>query len=371
MQIVSTLIVGVMVFFSLISIIDQLFMNGKLGYAEQFNNGISIMGPTFLGIAGIMALVPIFSLIIESSISPLYGRLGLDPAMAVTTILANDMGGYQLANAVANDPLIGKWAGAVYGSMMGATIVFSIPVGLAAIEKEDVPYFSRGILFGIAAIPVGTFVSGLVMGIPFGKVVLNLIPPIIFSALIIFCLLKFPKATTEAFKKFSNVISIVGMLGLGLAMVKDLVLIPLQDLGLLNIDSIPFFNLLGSTMDGIVVAGNVGLILSGALPFIYFLNKALAGLLKKISDKTGFTNTGVTGFLSTCANNMATFAILKDMKGKEKIVNVAFAVCAAFVIGDHLAFTAANAPDCIVPMMIGKLVSGICAVILAMIFVKD
>lgn len=56
------------------------------------------------------------------------------------------------------------------------------------------------------------------------------------------------------------------------------------------------------------------------------------------------------------------------MKEKEKILNTAFAVCAAFIIGDHLAFTAANAPSCIAPMMLAKAISGVTAVAIAALF---
>lgn len=366
----SIIVVGLMVVFSLIGIIDNLFFKNKYGVGEEFQKGIEMIGPLCLAIVGIISLVPEIAWVIEHTITPIYSFLGLDPSMAVTTILAIDMGGFQLAESVAIDPLIGKWAGVVYGSMMGATIVFSIPVGLAAIEKEDVPAFSKGILYGIAAIPVGTLVGGLLMDIPFTKVIYNLILPVIFSAIIIVCLSKWPEKTTNIFKGFSNIINMMAMIGLGLAMLKDLVLIPLSDNGLFIIENVPFFNMLGSTSEGIAVAGSVGLVLSGALPFIYCLNKLLSKPLERISEKTGITNAGATGFLLSCANNMATFATLSKMKEKEKILNVAFAVCAAFIIGDHLAFVAANAPDCIAPMMVSKLISGLCAVLIAIVFSK-
>lgn len=191
--------------------------------------------------------------------------------MAVTSILAIDMGGYQLAESVAIDPLIGQWAGIVYGSMMGATIVFTIPVGLAAIGKQDVAAFSKGVLYGIAAIPIGTFVGGLVMGIPVGTVALNLIPPVIFSVIIIVCLALWPGKTTAVFRVFSVIINIIAMLGLGLAMVKDLILVPIAGNGAFDLDSVPFFGSLGSTAEGIGVAGSVGLVLAGALHAVYQL----------------------------------------------------------------------------------------------------
>ena len=48
-----------------------------------------------------------------------------------------------------------------------------------------------------------------------------------------------------------------------------------------------------------------------------------------------------------------------------KVINVAFAVPAAFVFGDHLGFTAGFAPDMIAPMIVGKLTGGILAAALA------
>ena len=57
---------------------------------------------------------------------------------------------------------------------------------------------------------------------------------------------------------------------------------------------------------------------------------------------------------------------MKDMNNKGKVINVAFAVSAAFTFGDHLGFTAGFNADMIFPMIIAKLVGGITAVLLAM-----
>lgn len=371
MSYVSIIIVGIMVIFALVGIIDKLFFNDKYGYGSEFQRGLEMIGPLCISIVGIIALVPIISYLLQSTLSPLYKTFGLDPSMAITTILAIDMGGFQLAESIATSDLIGKWAGVVYGSMMGATIVFSIPVGLGTISKEDVSAFSKGILFGIAAIPVGTFIGGLVLGINVIDIIKNLIIPIIISALIILCLIKKPKETTNVFAKFGEIINFIALIGLGLAILKDLVLLPLSEAGLFDISKVFFFNLLGSTSEGISVAGSVGLVLAGALPFVAWLQKTLNKPLKKLSDKLNISEAGCMGILLSSANNMAMFATLSKMSEKERIINVAFAVPAAFVIGDHLAFTAANAPDCIVPMIIAKLVSGIIAIIIASFFTKE
>lgn len=371
MEIFSIGIVALMTIFSVLGIIDSVFLKGKMELASEFQKGMEMIGPLCIAIVGIIALVPEIAWVIEHTLTPIYVFLGLDPAMAVTAILAIDMGGFQLAETVALDASIGQWAGAIYGSMMGATIVFSIPVGLAAIRKEDVSAFSKGILYGIAAIPTGTFVGGLLLGIPVGAVLKNLILPIVFSAVIVVCLALWPKKTTRIFTFFSGFVNVCAMLGLGFAMLNDLILIPLSNIGVFNISNVPFFNILGSTSEGIAVAGAVGLVLSGAFPFVACLNKLLKKPLQNFSEKTGMTEAGVTGFLLSCANNMAMFSLMPNMKEREKVMNVAFSVCSAFVIGDHLAFVAANAPDCIAPMMAAKLISGIIAVMLASFFTRN
>lgn len=218
-------------------------------------------------------------------LTPIYKSLGLDPSMAVTMILAIDMGEFQLAESVAIDSTIGTWAGIVYDSMMGATIVFSIPVGLAAIHKKDVVAFSKGILYGIVAIPVGTFLGGLMLGMPVIVALKNLIIPVAFSVIITICLVKFPKGTTDVFKGFSVLVNIVAMIGLALAIINDLILKPIADTGMFDVSTIPFFGLLGSTSEGIGVAGSVGLVLSGTLPFVYCLQKWLKKPLERTEKR--------------------------------------------------------------------------------------
>src|SRR4029077_2103022 len=112
--------------------------------------------------AGIMASVPLLSRFIESVIGPVFSGIGADPSMAATTVIAVDMGGYQLAQKLAGSPE--DWMMAmVTGAMAGATVVFSIPVGLSLLRKEDHTYMVLGVLSGGLAITLRVLVSCLVM----------------------------------------------------------------------------------------------------------------------------------------------------------------------------------------------------------------
>ena len=57
--------------------------------------------------------------------------------------------------------------------------------------------------------------------------------------------------------------------------------------------------------------------------------------------------------------------MIKDLKAKDKVIVMAFAVCCAFLFGDHLSFTANFQPSLIVPVLVGKLVAGVCAIAFA------
>ncbi|MBS5281188.1 MAG: ethanolamine utilization protein EutH, partial [Butyricicoccus pullicaecorum] len=87
--------------------------------------------------------------------------------------------------------------------------------------------------------------------------------------------------------------------------------------------------------------------------------------LNKVGSALGMNETGSPGLDATLANNIAMLNIMGEMNPKGKILNVAFAVSAAFVFGDHLGFTAGVEQQMVFPVILGKLVAGITALILA------
>ena len=80
--------------------------------------------------------------------------------------------------------------------------------------------------------------------------------------------------------------------------------------------------------------------------------------------------TAATGLLLTLANSVPMFASIKDMDNRGKVINIAFAVSASFAIGGNLAFTAGKDASMIFPVVAGKLIGGITAIVLAIILTK-
>ncbi|MDB7087163.1 ethanolamine utilization protein EutH [Enterococcus sp. DIV1368b] len=348
---INEIIMYIMVLFMVIGGIDKCIGN-KLGLGEQFEEGLMAMGSLALSMVGIITLAPVLATVLSPIVVPVYEFLGADPSMFATTLLANDMGGFALAQQMAHDPQAGLFAGAILGAMMGPTLVFTIPVALGIIEKEDQQYLATGVLSGIITIPLGLLAGGLVAGMPMSMILPNLLPIVIVAALIIVGLWLAPQGMIKGFNVFGKGVVIVAIAGLVIGAIQQLV----------DITLIPG---IAPVTEGIEVVGDIALTLAGAFCLVAVITRVFNKPLMKLGKVLGMNEIAAAGMVATLANNIPMFQMLKDMDRRGKIINVAFAVSASFILGDHLGFTAGVAKEMIFPMMVGKIVGGITAIFVA------
>lgn len=354
---INEIIVYLMAFFAVLGAIDRIIGN-RFGLGEKFEEGIIALGSLGLAMIGIICLAPVLARLLNPVIVPLFNVLGADPAMFAGSILANDMGGAPLAMELAIDPQAGLFGGLIVGAMMGPTLVFNIPVALGIIDDSDKPYLATGILAGVITIPLGALAGGLAAGFPLMMILRNLIPIIIFAALIALGLFKFRDATITGFSYFGKFIIIVITIGLAAAIVEALT----------GIAIIPGMTPIS---EGFAVVGSIAIVLAGAFPLVYVITKVFQKPLMALGKLLGMNDVAAAGMVATLANSIPMFELMKDMDKRGKIINVAFAVSAAFVFGDHLGFTAGFNAEMIFPMIVGKLVGGITAVMVAMWIAKS
>lgn len=363
---INSVIIFIMMIFMIVGAIDKIRGN-KLGYGEQFEEGFNAMGPLAIAMAGVVAAAPVLAILLKPIIVPIYTLLGADPSMFATTLLACDMGGYPLAMQLAENEAVGNFSGLILGTMMGPTLVFTIPVALSIIKKEDRPYLGAGILAGMITIPIGCIVGGLVMNMTPYKMDLisilrNLVPVIIIAALIVLGLWFAPDKMISGFNKFGTGVTIVITFFTAVAVFEYQTGIKFP---LMNIMVEPDADGVIPLESGLLVCGQIAIVLIGAFPMVMWITKTFGKGLNAIGAKLGMDENGSAGLVANLANNIAMFNIMDKMNPKGKLLNVAFAVSAAFVFGDHLGFTAGVNSEMIFPVIVGKLVAGITALILA------
>ncbi len=350
------IILWVMAAFAAAGAADRILGN-RLGLGKAFEEGILSMGSLALAMIGVISLAPLLAALLQPAVVPLYRFLGADPAMFAGTILACDMGGGALAQQMTDDAQAALLGGVITGSMLGSTIVFTIPVALGILDREDRPALAKGVLCGIVTIPLGVLVGGLTAGFAPGMVLRNLIPIILPAALIAFGLWRAERAMIRGFALFGRGVTALITLGLALTAVQTLT----------GATILPGMT---PVQESFETVGTIALVLAGAFPLVHVVTSVLQKPLKGLGRLLGIRENAAAGLVASLANSIATFGMLRDMDARGKVVNIAFAVSAAFVFGDHLGFAAGFAPQMLVPMIAGKLVGGVSAVAVALLLTK-
>ena len=354
---VDQLLIALMAVFALLGGLDRILGN-RFGLGQEFENGILAMGSLALAMVGIVSLAPVLAKLLRPVIVPVFSALGADPAMFAGSILACDMGGGSLAAQLTEDARAAGLGGVITGSMLGATVVFTIPVAMGILRQEDRPAMAKGILCGIVTIPLGVLAGGLTAGYPLGMVLRNLIPIILIAALIALGLWRAENAMIRGFTLFGKIVVWVVTIGLAAAIVEALtgfVLIP----GMAPIS------------EGFATVGTIAIVLAGAFPLVFVVTRLLRKPLMAGGRLLGINDAAAAGLIASLANSIATFGMVKDMNPRGKVVNIAFAVSAAFVFGDHLGYTAGAAPELLGAVIVGKLVGGISAIAAAMLLTRQ
>ena len=352
----NQVILWIMAIGAVIGGIDFILGN-KFGLGAKFEEGLNNMGPLAIGMVGILCLAPAIAGWIGPVITPFFTAIGIDPSV-IASLFSCDMGGYPLGVSLAADADMGLYNGMIVASMLGCAITFIIPVGLSMIEKYDQPFFAKGVLIGLITVPFGSFVGGLAAGYDVKALLINTIPVLIISILLALGIRFIPTGMIKGCTVFGKIISTIvtiGLIAAGFEYLTGVVVIPGMD----------------DVITSMGVIGSVAVVLMGTLPVMTILLKVLDKPLKALGAKTGMNSTSIAGLIIDLANGVPVYVMYKDMDPRGKVLNIATMVPIACILGDHLAFCAGVEPGLITPLIIGKLVGGIIALVLGFIMTKD
>lgn len=363
---INDFVVYIMMTFMIVAGLDRcLFtLTGKsLRLYDKFEEGFNAMGPLALAMVSAICVAPVLAAYLRPVVSPVYELFGASPAMFATTLIACDMGGYALAMELAGpgNQEIGKFAGVILGSMMGPTIVFCIPVALGIIKAQDRKFLAQGILIGMTTIPLGCFIGGMVQGLPALVILINLIPVIIVAFLIILGLTLMPLTMIKLFNCFGKFI----ICSITLVLIAICVETLTGTAIVVHIASDGTVTKMASLYTAIDIIGDIAIILAGAFPLVYVLTRYFKKGMLTAGNCLGVNSIAAAGFIASLANTIPMFVMMKDMDNRGKVINVAFAVSGAFILGDHLGFVAGVERDMIFAMTMGKLAGGFSAIGLA------
>lgn len=347
----NQIIIYIMTFFALVGAADWI-IGKRFGLGDRFEEGINTIGPLVMATAGILVITPVIGDVIGPVIVPAFRVVGIDPAMFAGILMDMDVGGAPLAKELADSEEGLILGGYITSSMLGATILFNIPVGLGIVEREYRNDFAFGTLLGMITIPLGVIAGGIAGGVSMKFILINMIPVALISIIIAIWLMKWERTIIKVFTAMGKVVLAINVFGIGVGAIEWF-----TDFKVFK-ETMPFDEVF-------IILGKIVIILSGAFTLVAILTRVFGGVLRKCGGRLGVNEVSVAGFLLALTNSIPVYGSLKDMNRRGRIMNSALVVSIAFVFGDHLGFMAGYAPGMVVPMIVGKLVGGITALILA------
>lgn len=332
--------------------IDRI-MGNKRGYGAKFEEGFQFLGSTALSMAGMICLAPVLADVLGKIIVPLYKMIGVDPGM-FGSLLAIDMGGYQLAKELAVDAQIGCYAGIVAASIFGCTVVFTIPVGMGMIREEDRGCFAKGVMIGLVTIPIGLAAGGVLAGLSVPVCIRQNLPVLVLALFLLLGLWKIPTQMIRGFCVFAKGIRCVITVGLVLGAVEYMCGIQL---------------LKGMTplTEAMEVVAAIGIVMLGSLPVVEFLQRILRKPFCTLGKRGGMSSAGMTGLLVGAVSAIPAISMYGDMDERGKIVNAAFLVSAASMLSAHMGFTLSTEPELLGALIGAKICGGAAAVLVAFV----
>ncbi len=347
----NQIILYVMAVGAVIGGMDHMLGN-RFGYGARFEEAFRLLGPIGLSMAGIICLAPALSQGLGHIVVPLFSALGLDPGV-FGSMLAIDMGGYQMSMDLAADPMIGRFSGIIVSAIFGCTIVFTIPVGLGAVRAQDRPFFTRGVLLGLASMPAGILAGGLAFGLSAGTILFHTLPILLISAALFVGLIKAPQAVVRGFSVFAKGVQALASLGLTLGAIQYMTgFCPLKNLTPLT-----------EAMETVCA---IGIVMLGSMPLAEMVQRLMKAPFRWIGERTGLNEVSTTGLLIGLVSVTPALAMIPRMDNRGKVLCGASVVCGASAFSAHLGFALSAEPEMAVPLLLSKLLGCAVGVVLAL-----
>lgn len=348
--------IAVLLGFALLGAVDE-GLGGKLGVAADFRQGLAAMGPLCLSMAGIYCVAVTALSGAAEGLAAL--PLPFDPALPAGMLLATDMGGWASAKVLAATPQLAVFAGLLVASTLGGLISFVLPVSLGTLQNHEIMGFMQGVLWGVIALPVGLVLGGVVAGVPALALLQNLWPVALLCVALCVALRFAPRGCIRVLAAVGGAVR-----WLGIALFCAVVL------GVF----VPGAAFVPQSLveEVLVVILKITAVVCGSLVASRIVMAKCGRWLGGLAKRLGVNEYAVLGLLACMVSNVSMLPLYPRMDVRGKVMNAAFTVSGAFVLGGQMAFVSSVAQgSAVAAFFAAKLAGGLLALLLASHFTKN
>lgn len=345
----------VMLGLSLLGLFDKI-LNNKLGLVSAFDKGIDSMGSIAVSMIGFYCIAITLIQNNVETVTSLSANSLLDPSIIIGSILAPDMGGFSIISSLNNSSFL-VFSGVVLSSTLGQTISFQLPIFLASLKNDDLNPFISGLVYGIVSLPVILIITALYLQIP--NMLINLLPIIIICLVLVVALYFSYNKTIFVLTLFGYLIRIISIVLFGMVVLQ------------LFFDTLPFTTT-ALISEAMVIVLRMGIIVCGSMILSDIIIKRFSQVIFIIGQKLGVNSSSVMGLLLSLGTSIAMIPMYSQMDRKGKMMNAAFSVSGAYVLGGQLGFISSVIDgNGVIVYMVSKIVAGLLAVVFVMLFYRE
>lgn len=349
------LFILIMLIFCLIGLVDKI-LNNKLGLVESFDKGMDSMGGIAMSMIGFYCIAITLIQNNVDVVTKISANSLLDPSVIIGTILAPDMGGFSIVSGLGQSAFL-IFSGVVLTSTLGQTISFQLPIFLSSLKKDDLNPFISGLVYGILSLPIVLIVVAWYLNIP--NLLINLLPIIIICIVLVIALYVSYDKTIFVLTLFGYLIRIISIVLFGLVVLQ------------LFFDTLPFTTI-ELISEAMVVVLRMCIVVCGSMILSDIVIKRFSRVIFTIGQKLGINSASVMGLLLSLGTSIAMIPLFSQMDRKGKIINAAFSVSGAYVLGGQLGFISSVVDGSgVVIYMLSKIIAGVLAVIFVLLFYHD
>lgn len=332
----------VMLGLSLLGLFDKI-LNNKLGLVSAFDKGIDSMGSIAVSMIGFYCIAITLIQNNVEAVTSLSANSLLDPSIIIGSILAPDMGGFSIISSLNNSSFL-VFSGVVLSSTLGQTISFQLPIFLASLKNDDLNPFISGLVYGIVSLPVILIITALYLQIP--NMLINLLPIVIICLVLVVALYFSYNKTIFVLTLFGYLIRIISIVLFGMVVLQ------------LFFDTLPFTTT-ALISEAMVIVLRMGIVVCGSMILSDIIIKRFSQVIFIVGQKLGVNSSSVMGLLLSLGTSIAMIPMYSQMDRKGKMMNAAFSVSGAYVLGGQLGFISSVIDgNGVIIYMVSKIVAG-------------
>lgn len=347
--------IAIMLFFAIFGLLDKI-LNNKLGVQGAFDDGLKTIGNIALSMSGFYCIAIFFIQNNVDAFLSISKDLPIDSSILIGSILAPDMGGFSIVNNISSSPSFIVFSGILLTSTLGATISFQMPIFLGSLKKEELPIMIQGLIYGIISLPIILIFAAIYLQIP--NLILNLFPILLLCILLFIGLMFFYQRTIKILTIFANIIKTLSILFFGMVALQ--LFIPE-----LNFTTTPLIE------EAMVIVLKMGIIVCGSMVLCHLILKYADKQIKIIANKLGCNDVSIVGLLLSLTTSLAMLPLFSKMDTRGKLMNAAFSVSGAYVLGGQLGFiSSVTTNENVILYILIKIGAGLLAIACVYLFAK-